>query len=310
MKDSITTSHISVASPPPVPDGAKAKITLHGAPKTLLVPLYCRSRDCQNERPILNDKWAGYVLQQIDFNFNDFSLTPFFCNTITLRARYFDQWTTDFLEQHRHQPVTVLHLACGLDARAHRVPWFNDNRDMVRWIDIDLPEVVELRRKLLPNPQGDYQLVAGSVLDDAVLNAVPNDRPTVVIFEGLIMYLEASDAENLIHRLCSRFERKGGELQFDGLGWMSLAVQRWSRIFVNLAFLKQSKAEWHYAIDDPLALEQLHPGLKLVSDVLLYDNEGIEELPSSQQWEAWMLSHLPGFRYISRVIRFRVLKSD
>jgi O-methyltransferase involved in polyketide biosynthesis len=73
-------------------------------------------------------------------------------------------------------------------------------------------------------------------LGDTVLNAVPNDRPTAVIFEGLIMFLGASDAKNLIRRLCARFDPKGGELQFDGLGWMPLAVQRWSRMFVNLAF--------------------------------------------------------------------------
>jgi O-methyltransferase involved in polyketide biosynthesis len=180
----------------------------------------------------------------------------------------------------------------------------------MRWIDVDLPEVVDLRRKLLPEPQGGYQLIAGSVLDDTVLNAIPNDRPTVVIFEGLAMYLEASDAEHLIRRLCTRFESEGGELQFDGLGWMSLAVQRWSRLFVHLAFLKQSKAEWHYAVDDPWALARLHPGLKLVSDALLYENEGIKELSNFQQWEAWVLLHLPGFRYISRMMRYTVLRSN
>lgn len=158
MKDNTTTKYIQAASMPPVPQGAKAKITLNGAPKTLLVTLYCRSYDCQNGRPALNDRWAGYVLQHIDFDFEDSNLTPFFCNSMALRARYFDQWTTDFLERHTHQPVTVLHLACGLNAQAHRVRWFNDTRGRVRWIDVDLPEVVDLRRKLLPEPQGDYQL--------------------------------------------------------------------------------------------------------------------------------------------------------
>jgi O-methyltransferase involved in polyketide biosynthesis len=54
-----------------------------------------------------------------------------------------------------HQPVAVSHLACGLDAWAHRISWSNNTRGMVRWIDVDLPEVVDLRRKLLPELAGD-----------------------------------------------------------------------------------------------------------------------------------------------------------
>lgn len=289
-----------MSSPPPVPEGARSKITLTGSPKTLLATLYCRYKDCQDGRPILNDKWAGYVLEQLDFDFQEMNLSGFFCTSMALRARLFDQWTTEFLNKHKDEPVTVLHMACGLDARAHRVNWGRN----VRWIDIDLAEVVELRRKLLPEPSGDYTLLAGSVLDDTILSSIPNDRPTVVIFEGLIMYLEPSDAENLIRRLCARFESKGGELLFDGVGWALLALQKWSAVVRSIAWLKRAKATWTYAIDDPPALEKLHPGLKLVTDELLWENKGIEEFPRGFQWYAWVLASLPGLRYTLRMMRY------
>lgn len=35
-----------------------------------------------------------------------------------MRARTIDVWATDFLAAHGDEPVTVVHLACGLDARA------------------------------------------------------------------------------------------------------------------------------------------------------------------------------------------------
>lgn len=289
-----------MSSPPPLPSGAKSTITLTGSPKTLLITLYCRYNDCQTPRPILNDKWAGHVLDQLDFNFEEMQPSSFFCAIMSLRTRFLDQWTTEFLNKHRDEPVTVLHLACGLDARAHRVTWGRN----VRWIDVDLPEVVELRRKLLPEPAGDYTLLAGSVLDDSILASIPNDRLTVVVFEGLLMYLQPSDAEGLITRLCTRFESNGGELLLDGLGWVNLALQRWVGMMFNLAWLKKAKATWSYAVDDPRSLERLHPGLKLVTALPVSDNDGIQDMSYGHQWVAWLLALLPGFRDAMLFLRF------
>jgi len=54
----------------------------------------------------------------------------------------------------------VVHLACGLDARCERVRW----GEGVRWYDVDLGDVAELRRSLFPEPevQGrEYTLMEG-----------------------------------------------------------------------------------------------------------------------------------------------------
>ena len=42
---------------------------------------------------------------------------------------------------------TVLHLGCGLDTRVYRV----NPASTVRWYDFDLPDVIELRRRLFPS---------------------------------------------------------------------------------------------------------------------------------------------------------------
>jgi O-methyltransferase involved in polyketide biosynthesis len=44
----------------------------------------------------------------------------------------------------RHPNAVVAHLGCGLDTRFERV---DDGR--VTWYDLDLPEVMDLRRRLI-----------------------------------------------------------------------------------------------------------------------------------------------------------------
>ena len=59
-----------------------------------------------------------------------------------LRNREFDRYAQDFLRC--HPEAVVVHIGCGLDSRFERV----DN-GQVEWYDLDLPHVIELRRKLI-----------------------------------------------------------------------------------------------------------------------------------------------------------------
>src|ERR1041385_5498621 len=86
-----------------------------------------------------------------------------------MRSRSLDRWTSDVLDQHAHSPVgvTVLHLACSLDFRALRLQR-HFIRSNIRWIDVDLPDVVELRRRVVEEPaidtqgQSSYSLISTS----------------------------------------------------------------------------------------------------------------------------------------------------
>lgn len=82
------------------------------------------------------------------------------CLSVTVRCCNIDSWTAGFLAA--HLSATVVHLACGLDARCLR---FERGPD-VRCIDVDLPYAVELWNRLfLATIGGDYALVAGSATD-------------------------------------------------------------------------------------------------------------------------------------------------
>jgi O-methyltransferase involved in polyketide biosynthesis len=268
----------------------KTKVTLTGAQETLMVTLCCRMEDAKKPKPILGDKWAGYVCDQLEYDFSKLKLIPAMYASMALRARHFDQWTAEFLAS--HPQATVLHLACGLDSRSHRVKWAHG----VRWIDVDLPDVVDLRKRLLPNPEGDYQLIAASVTDDKWLGRIPTDRPTAIVFEGLTMYLTPEEGRSLIERVTTRFPT--GQLLFDCAGWSVVKLQRF------MVCLRSTGAELKWAIDDPGTLEGFHEGLKLRDSLLMVDMPGVEEFPLEGRILMWILARLPYFRQMGQFLRY------
>ena len=86
-------------------------------------------------------------------------------------TREMDRYARDFLS--RHPEAVVVHIGCGLDSRFERV----DN-GQVEWYDLDLPDVIELRRKFIGDEGGCYHLLACSVLEDAWLKAAPSPTPS------------------------------------------------------------------------------------------------------------------------------------
>lgn len=127
---------------------------------------------------------------------------------LVLRNREFDHYARDFLA--RYQEVVIIHIGCGLDARFERV----DN-GQVEWYDLDLPEVIVLRQKLIGGEVARYHFLGCSVLDSAWLDAVSvhRQRPILFLAEGVLMFFEEAQVKSLVLMLKEHFP--GAELVFD-----------------------------------------------------------------------------------------------
>ncbi|GAA1326529.1 class I SAM-dependent methyltransferase [Pseudonocardia xinjiangensis] len=273
------------------PGADREKIILTGAPETMLATLYGRALDSRSPHPILHDRAADDAVRRIDYDFARTGMTATSGAGVALRARQLDRWTAQFLAAHPH--ATVLHLACGLDTRVQRL----DLPPSVRWVDVDHPEVIAVRDRLLPAPAGDYRTVGASVTDDGWLDDVPADRPTVAVFEGLTMYLRKQDGRRLVERITGRFPT--GQLLFDCYGSLGIRLQRF------VPAVRNSGATLHWAIDDPRELESWHDGLECLDALRSVDMPGVEELPRSGRASMWVLARLPGFRDVGRILRYR-----
>ncbi|GGS46174.1 putative polyketide synthase protein [Planobispora rosea] len=269
----------------------REKITLRGTQETMLATLYGRALDSRSPRSILRDHEAARAVRRIDYDFRKMGMTATTAAGVALRARQLDEWTAEFLAV--HPEATVLHLACGLDTRVHRL----GPPPSARWFDVDYPEVVELRERLLPRPEGDYRTIGASVTDDGWLDAIPADRPAVAVFEGLTMYLRKEDGRRLIQRITGRFP--GGQLLFDGYGTVGIRMQK------LVPAVRRSGATLYWGIDDPREIEGWHDGLECLDALRSVDMPGLDELPLAGRIQLGILKHIPALRDAGRILRYR-----
>ena len=128
-----------------------------------------------------------------------------------LRAAAFDAATRRYLRD--HPKATVVALAEGLQTSFYRLdaPSAGVGHDF-RWLTVDLPPVVELRRQLLP-ASDRVQMIAQSALDFSWMDQVTATEGVFITAEGLLMYLQPEEAMSLITACAARFP--GGQMIFD-----------------------------------------------------------------------------------------------
>jgi O-methyltransferase involved in polyketide biosynthesis len=260
----------------------KIKLTEAQEGETYLPTLYGKALDYRSAGPILGDKYADEVVRRIDLDWDrKFKrIAGGGQYTLPLRAKHFDTWTQHFLDA--HPSATVLNLGCGLDSRVFRM----DPPTGVRWYDVDLPDVVALRKRLYPE-RHDYELIATSVTDLGWLDPIPGDRPVAVTAEGLMQYLAKKDAAALFTRITDQFP--SGQIAFDAYGTLTVRFLNLA-IRLSMMFRKPTAAgspvvlPWGF--DDPQVLEREVPRLKLAEAVPFLTNPELVKRMSRSRAQA------------------------
>jgi O-methyltransferase involved in polyketide biosynthesis len=190
----------------PPPEEETIDVTqLRGVAGTTVWTLYNRSMEAARPDGILRDPVAIELLEKLDDTVDLPSGGP--DQSHALRAVCYDDAVRGFLRAHPES--TVVALGDGLETGF----WRTDN-GRVRWLSVDLPEVIEVRQRLLPqNPR--IRHLACSVLDRAWMDEVDATRPVLVTAQGLLPYLEPVDALTLIRDCAARFH--GGQMIFDSV---------------------------------------------------------------------------------------------
>jgi len=203
---------------------------LSGVSATSLAPLYWRAVESRRPDAMIKDEKAVALVTQKSLVFDRVRQIPMneLLNTMRIIfTREFDRYAREFLS--RHPEAVVVHIGCGLDSRFERV----DN-GRVEWYDLDLPEVIDLRRKFIGDEVERYHLLSCSVLDSASLEAVKvhYPRPFLFLAETVFVYFIEAQVKLLVLTLCDRFP--GAELVFDG--WRPFEVWLGNRYLSNSSF--------------------------------------------------------------------------
>ena len=173
---------------------------LKGVPQTLLIPLWARAEESKRKDAIIKDDLALKMISQIDFDFSKFEKEWATQLYVAIRTEILDKAARRFIEAYPN--AVVINLGCGLDTRFFRV----DN-GKIAWYDLDLPEPISIKKKFFEESDR-YRMIARSVLDYSWIGDIEiNDRPVLIIAEGLLMYFKEEEVKEIISNLVKAFPK-------------------------------------------------------------------------------------------------------
>ena len=182
---------------------APVPVDLSGVSATLLSNLARRAAAARATRPLLDDPRAVEVVERLDYDFTEVSARG--ASWHALRVLTFDRAVRAFLK--RNPDGIVVALGEGLETQFWRV----DNGRM-HWLTVDLPPVLDLRRRVLPE-ESRLRDHSGSALELGWVDDLELGTPVLVTAQGLLPYFEREQVHALISAMAERLP--GSSLVFD-----------------------------------------------------------------------------------------------
>lgn len=241
-------------------DHASAEASnLGGVPETLLWTL--RNRAVESARPDspYRDPMSEDLYRRIRHHYGFGKPSQ----SHPLRALAFDEVTRRFIAE--HPDGTIVALGEGLQTSFWRI-----GNDRVRWLSVDVPEAIDLRRRLLPAAP-NLQHLACSALDRTWMDHVDPGDGVLITAEGLLMYFSPEDARALIGDCAALFG--GGRMVFDNIPrWFSRKTLKGLKVSDGY-----TAPPMPFALDvgDALALADTIPGVRTATDVDLPPGRGL-----------------------------------
>ena len=242
---------------------SKVDAVLSGVSETALLTLQVRASEARRPDAIIDDPMAVTLVDKIDYDFAKFGYAR--RQDMAIRALAFDDATRTYLRD--HPAATVVALAEGLQTSFWRLSTHAGGK--FRWLTVDLPPIVELRNKLLP--QSDrVEVAAQSALDYGWMDRVDPTDGVFITAEGLLMYLQPTEAMALITECAKRFP--GGAMMFDlPPSWFAWIARRGMRTSMRY---KVPPMPFSMSASEAAKLVDVVPGVRAVHDVALPAGRG------------------------------------
>lgn len=253
------------------------KITLTGVPETMLQTVYARARESAG-RGAIRDETAEQIIGSLDYDFSLAEKDTAMRSGVIARTIVLDRLVGAWLG--RHPGTVVVNLACGLDTRCYRMKGYQ------HWYNLDLPETIAVRQRLLPE-SGAISQLAMSAMDDWGAAIRETDAPALVIIEGLTMYLSEADVRRIFEVIAARLPKAEVFVET-----MNPAV---AKRFKERS-IEGSHAKFTWGVKHGRALAVLLPGFRFVEEHSL--TEGMAVFAPVYK----LLDKLPAVRNISNKI--------
>ena len=233
----------------------REKIKLSGVPETMLQTVYARAKESSG-RGAIHDAKAEELIEKLDYDFSLADKDTAMRSGVIARTIVLDKLTKSWLAAHSH------------------------------WYNLDLPETMAVREKLLPE-SGTISQIAMSAMEDWGGEISEQNVPVLILMEGLTMYLNAKDVQQIFAVISGRFSQA------------TVFVETMNPVMVRHFKEKSidaSNAKFTWGIKNGKALAELLPDFRFVEEHSL--TEGMAAFAPIYK----LLDRLPVVRNISNKI--------
>ena len=255
-------------------------IKLSGVPETMLQTIYARAKE-SGGRGTIHDTKAEEIVGKLDYDFTLADKDAAMRSGVIARTIVLDKLTESWLAA--HSGAVVVNIACGLDTRCYRMSGY------AHWYNLDLPETMAVREKLLPE-SGTISQIAMSAMDDwggEISELSEQNVPVLIVVEGLTMYLSERNIQRIFTVISSRFSNATVFVET-----MNPTIVR----HFKEKSIDASNAKFNWGIKNGKTLAELLPDFRFVEEHSL--TEGMAAFVPIYK----LLDRLPAVRSISNKI--------
>jgi O-methyltransferase involved in polyketide biosynthesis len=242
-------------------------IELNTVEETLFIPLWCRAQASIKYQSLFYDSKAVELVQAVDYDFSviDARLSPVVRLASVARARQCDDVLKTYIADHPR--ASVVDLGAGLDTMFYRI----DN-GLIEWYDLDLPNVIAMRKQLLPETDRVYS-IAKSLLDMSWCDDLTNIDDGVFAVAGAVLgYFSEGQMKTFFSTLADRLP--GVEMVFTAYSSRELSL-----INRSLQRSGMTDAAMKWALEDANDLTRWDDRISVVDEFSFF-----RDIPYNAAW--------------------------
>lgn len=224
-------------------------LNLKGVEETMLIPLTIKANETLRDNARIKDEKAVEIVKQLNIDTEKYD--KFMSHEgVIARTILFDNTMKYYIE--KYPDAVCISVGCGFDNRFERV----DN-GKIRWYDLDLPNVIEARKRFFTK-KDRVKLIAKSVLDKSWIDEVEKADVTIILIEGMLMYLYEEQVKTMFDIIKNNFNNVIIVAEL-----MPMATSGCSKYHDTI---KNTSATFKWGVKSAKDVEKLCDGLKLISE--------------------------------------------
>jgi len=266
-------------------------IRLEGVQETLLIPLWCRAKFTKIGNAVLVDSKAVDIVGRTQYDFSKIDQhLPYFLQIMNVvRTKMFDKTIGEYLVSHPH--ATIVNLGAGLDTTFFRV----DNGSL-SWYDIDLPDVMEIRREIMPESERSHY-IAESIFDMKWISRIGATTDGLLFMSnGVLEYFDESIVKRFLTRLADHFP--DSEIVFNTIR-KNIISSFFTRRAMKKLGMASATTKWGNSDaskierwDNRISIIETYPVFSKIDKEGNFDRHMIEMMVRSDRWRAVNIVHM------------------